>query len=464
MRALLSGAVRWWSRRSLRARLTASATIVIAAGVLAASLLLVAQLRTTLVAGVDAGVRQRALEVAQALRAGRLADPVPRSAEGDAAVQVVDAAGHVVASSANIDGEGRLFTFSVDSATSFTQRTVAGVPLSDNSAYRVVAVRAAYGGKSYVVYAGLPLGPATHGVAVITRALGAGAPILVALLAVVGWLLVGRALRPVEKLRQQASRITVSDLQQRLGQPPGRDELSRLAATLNELLSRLDVATRRQRQFVADAAHELRSPLASVRVQLDVAARHPGTELDIEGLRADVGRLTRLVDDLVGLARLDAYRHLRQIPVDLDDVVMAETRGPARMPIDVSGVRPVRVYGDAEALARVVRNLLDNALRHACSRVAVTLAVRDGTARLEVSDDGAGVPPAERERVFERFTRLDEARTADAGGSGLGLAIVRDVVAAHGGRSRVVDTDRGATFAVELPTRTPHRAARPERS
>ncbi len=232
------------------------------------------------------------------------------------------------------------------------------------------------------------------------------------------------------------------------------------------MLARLDRATSAQRQFLADAAHELRSPVAGILAQVEVAASGrlpasaPSTAAFAAELVPEVARLSRLVEDLLRLARLDANPRLRSTAVDLDDCVFSEVRRArslaasqgAGVRIDESGVGAVRVVGDADALTRVVGNLLDNAVRYARGRVTIRLAEEGGRARLTVADDGPGVPPEDRERVFERFTRLDDARSRDAGGSGLGLAIVRDVVAAHAGTVRIGEgPGGGALVVVTLP-------------
>ncbi len=224
------------------------------------------------------------------------------------------------------------------------------------------------------------------------------------------------------------------------------------------MLARLEHSTNRQRQFVADAAHELRSPIAALQAQLEVAALHPGQtdwSARLPELVADTGRLSRLVDDLLRLARLDAEPRLGRQPVDLEELVFAEVRrGRNRtgLAIDVNAVSAARLTGDPDALVRVVQNLLDNAIKHARTQVRISLVTTAGTATLVVADDGPGVPEPDRQRVFERFTRLDDARSRDAGGFGLGLAIVRDVVESHGGEVRVDDNNPGARFTVTLPT------------
>ncbi|TWF77829.1 signal transduction histidine kinase [Pseudonocardia hierapolitana] len=281
-----------------------------------------------------------------------------------------------------------------------------------------------------------------------------GVPLLIVVTGVTTYLFSGRALRPVEAMRGQVAAMTEKDLGQRVPVPPARDEVGRLAETMNAMLARLEDAQGVQRRFVADASHELRSPLATIATGLELMQNGTVDGSTVTALRGEAARLNNLVEGLILLARADE-RGLqpRREEVDLDEVAELERGRPADGVV-VAEVRavPVRVIGDRGQLARVVRNLVDNARRHARSRVLVTVG-RDGdTAVLEVSDDGAGVPESDRARVFERFVRLDDARARTDGGSGLGLAIVAEVVAAHGGTVEVTDgPDGGALFRVRIP-------------
>jgi signal transduction histidine kinase len=254
--------------------------------------------------------------------------------------------------------------------------------------------------------------------------------------------------------------ISAAALHRRVPDPPGQDEIGRLAATMNRMLARLEEAQAKERQFVSDASHELRSPVATIRQHVEVALAHPAGasagELAEVVLAEDL-RLERLVDDLLFLARADERRQrlVRRL-VDLDDVVLEEAtrlRATTGVRIDTGEVSAGRVVGDASQLRRLVRNLLDNATRHARSTVRLGLATTDeGTVGLTVEDDGPGIPPEQRQRVFERFVRLDEARAREAGGSGLGLAIVAEVAETHGGAVTAGDSSLGgARFEVRLP-------------
>jgi signal transduction histidine kinase len=241
-------------------------------------------------------------------------------------------------------------------------------------------------------------------------------------------------------------------------QPKAHDEIGRLAATMNRMLERLEGARNSQRRFVSDASHELRSPITSIRQHAEVTLAHPDrmTAQELaDVVLAEQQRMQSLVEDLLLLARADEHVPLSRAPVDLDDLAFEEghrLRAATSKRVDTSGVGVARVQGDADALCRVVRNLGENAARHASSRVDIALADRGHDVVLSVDDDGPGIPESERERVLQRFVRLDEARSRDDGGSGLGLSIVDEVVRAHGGSMSITQsTLGGARIQVALP-------------
>jgi len=299
------------------------------------------------------------------------------------------------------------------------------------------------------------LGEVNRTVDSVTAALFLGVPALVAAIAALAWYLAGRALRPVESIRAEAAAITATTMHRRVPEPETSDEVGRLAQTMNAMLDRLEESSTRQRQFISDASHELRSPVAAIRAQLEVALRRGG-EADWPQVARRVldedSRLEVAVGELLELARIEEGADIDAVDVDLDDVVLEEATRVRAVAIDTSQVSAGRVAGDARQLARLVRNLLDNAAAHARSRVTVDVTATGDEARLVVDDDGPGVPPEERERVFERFTRLDEGRGRDGGGAGLGLAMVRAIAERHGGTVEVGDAPiGGARFVVRLP-------------
>jgi len=294
----------------------------------------------------------------------------------------------------------------------------------------------------------------------VTTVLLFAVPAMILLVALAAWYFTGRALKPVEAIRQEAEAITGTTMHRRVPEPDTDDEVGRLARTMNAMLDRLEVSSQRQRQFVSDASHELRSPLASIRTNLEVALRHSDrTDWPVVAERAlaeDV-RMEDTVSELLELARLDEIAGptpLATLPeVDLDELVLDDTVQQRRVPVDTSRVSAGRVHGRREQLTRVVRNLLDNAARHAASTVAVGLhADDDHTIELTVDDDGPGIPVADRERVFDRFTRLDDGRARDAGGLGLGLSMVKEITEQHGGTVTIEEAPiGGARLRVRLP-------------
>ncbi|UOX88674.1 ATP-binding protein [Amycolatopsis sp. FBCC-B4732] len=304
------------------------------------------------------------------------------------------------------------------------------------------------GDSEYDVFAGVEIdAEGQAAVDSVRTVLTAGVPAVALLIGVIAWLAVRRSLRPVEAIRGEVAEIGAHDLGRRVPEPGTGDEIARLAGTMNTMLARLDEAVTRQSRFTADASHELRTPLASLRTQLEVLLAHPD-RLDwrdtCENALLDITRLQDLVADLVLLGKLDHAGPARLEPVALSEVVEAVAAG--RADVEVSGTPMVR--GHRSRLERLVRNLVDNAERHAVSRVAVAVSAVDGQVVLTVTDDGPGIPEADRERVFDRFVRLDDARARDDGGSGLGLAIVADIARAHGGTAVA---EAGSRFVVTLP-------------
>ncbi len=311
-----------------------------------------------------------------------------------------------------------------------------------------------------------PLDDVDESVAALRTGLVGAIPLVVIAVGLVVWWLVGRTLRPVARIRAEVADITGSTLGRRVPEPGTNDEIDRLAHTMNEMLDRVETSTERQRRFVADASHELRSPLTRMHAELEVDLEHPQGADFVATHRSvleEVTNLEQLVNDLLDLARSDNGATARRWEaIDLDDLVMDEAgrlRPKPGVAIDTSGVSGAQVVGDASQLTRVVRNLTDNAVRHARARVVFVTREHDDIAELSVTDDGPGIPTAERSYVFERFTRLDAARDRASGGSGLGLAIVRDIVEAHGGAVRIEEPPEGGTSVfISLPTRARPRA------
>lgn len=435
---------RWWQARSLRFRLTALATGVLGAGLVVGAVALQALLTGAGVASLDRLATARAATVAALAEGDRLPDVLPVEQPGEV-VQVLDATGRVLASSATASRTLALLppdqVSAVDGDGSTVERTAYGT-----GAVRAVVRPSLLRGQPVRVLAVVPLRDLVGAVAALRVALLVVVPLLTALVAAACWALLGRALRPVDTLRAGAEQVTALGGGGTLPVPAGGDELAGLARTLNAMLDRLQAAGTRQSAFVADAAHELRSPLTALRTTVEVVLAHPDAYDTAElaaGLHAEVLRLGRLVDDLLVLARLGAVPGRRE-PVDLAALARAAAAGHQRVSVTGHG----RALADEDGVRRVLGNLVDNAARHA--RTGVVVEVADG--RVQVDDDGPGVPPADRERVFERFTRLDEARGRDAGGTGLGLSIARETAREHGGDVALGEAPGGgARLVLTLP-------------
>lgn len=309
-------------------------------------------------------------------------------------------------------------------------------------------------GTTFDVGVSSPLQPVTDSLDTIRQLLWIAVPALVAAIAAITWLAATRALAPVHAITEQAQAITAANIDERVPVHAAKDEIRELATTMNAMLARLEGSQRRQHQLVADASHELRSPVAASRTQLEVAVAHPETvdwSETAATVLAEQEHLGSLIDDLLALSRLDEAGPRRTEDIDLDDVISAEADRPHPTPVRTSIAAPVRVTGDRALLARAIRNLVDNASRHADHDVLVTLHRRDGCAVIDVDDDGPGVPDDQHEQIFDRFTRTDEARDRHTGGAGLGLAIAREVARAHDGDVTVARSPLGgARFTLTI--------------
>jgi signal transduction histidine kinase len=438
---------------SLRARLLIASVAGLTAGLVAGGILLTVVLGYAQLRSVHSEAKNTADGVAALVERNSVPDPIPVPA--GVQVQVVDERGAIRAVSATAD---RLITILYPDELATLEdgdgRTIPGARIGYEGDIHVVQVTAGPPTAPLRILVAQSTGQIAQSVHVLKITLLILYPILIALLAAVLWRALGAALRPVDALRSGAEEITGGTRAGRLPVPDSKDEIHRLAVTLNDMLHRLDSARARQRAFVADAAHELRSPLTNMRTELEVAQRLPDDtdwpEL-ADDLLADVQRLSRLVDDLLLLARSDeGLPAARLEEIDLAQFVGEAAERYPDVAFDDPG-EPLPLLAEPDALARVVTNLLDNAVRHKRSRVTVSAAADGPHLLVVVADDGPGIPEADRERVFQRFTRLDDARARDAGGSGLGLAIVRELVRRHRGSVTLGDANPGLQVSVRLP-------------
>jgi signal transduction histidine kinase len=449
---------------AVRIRAAIAAALVVGTALAISGLATVTLLRGSLYANATNTAMAEALDLSYfASKSGNLPQHLPISDE-EMATQIVNPHGIVIASSRNVVGQAAMATLDPGRGKETSLPAVVlhvlphtHVNLDLDSRFVVVATGLAAGPTQGTVLVANSLGAADHAVDLVALALVLAVPLLMLLVGFLVWWFMGRSLRTVELIRAEVAELSATDLSRRVSEPLTLDEVGRLARTMNAMLARLEYSNARQRQLVADVSHELRNPLASMRTQLEVAVAHPGLDnVDlVQGAIAEVSRTSQLVEDLLTLARFD--EHSAFVPlddVDLDDVIfdIVDTmRASGTVQVSALRVGAVRVVGDAEQLRRLVMNLATNATRHTRTKVSFELVARDDYAYLSVGDDGQGVPPAEREHVFERFVRLDGARAHQSGGVGLGLAIVREIASAHGGVVWIEDAAPGARFVVRLP-------------
>lgn len=449
----------WWRLRGVRARTTLSATLVVAVALALAAAGLIVLQQQQLVDGLTQVARQQGSEVVAQITAEgvRSVDTTAVSATvGEPALMQVIAADGTISDTSFTDAGDTPLTDVVPAAAQSDVQRLDQLPDEEDEPFVVVTTGVATPAGLVRVITAQSLESVERSTGVLLTLILIGYPVVLLVVAGTSYWLAGRALAPVEGIRRRVSRISAADLAARVPVPDSGDEIARLAQTMNIMLSRLQASAAAQRRFVADASHELRSPLATIRATTELAGSHPEA-LDrsaaAEQVLAETDRLERLVADLLLLARADEDGLvMRMQDVDLDDIVTAAASRlrDAGVGDVVVHVAPVRVRGDTQHLVRAVRNLTDNAARHAATAVEVRLSSTADTAYLDVVDDGPGIPAAERDRVFERFVRLDASRDRGSGGTGLGLAITRQIAHAHGGEVQILQPGGGAGAHLRL--------------
>ena len=449
MRPLFRGA-------GIRARIVAAATIALALAVLVGALFIRTQLRAVLYSSADEEVLSHARDIADLVSTGDFDRVLPVEGKEPGWVQIVDEHAQVVSSTVNIVKIVQPLVI-LKGVADGTVRHLDGLAVDNGNRVTVAVVGANSGGHHYRVIAagGLAVFDAVD--KRILRALSIAFPAMLAVAALTQWLVASRALRPVEAIRKEVAAISTTDLSRRVPEPIADDEIRRLAVTMNSMLGRLQTSLDRQRRFVADASHELRGPLAALRADLEISVTHPertAWPIVARDTLSDVERLQHLTEDLLVLARLDSDQQRPHQSNDLAALIRDAIREVRRPDIAVtsSGVdAPVTIDGDETQLRRMLRNLIHNAEQHATDCVDVALTRQHDRVTVSISDDGPGIPVADRQQVFERFVRLDDARTRDGGGTGLGLAIVHDIVHRHHGQVRIEDFEpQGTTVVVEF--------------
>ncbi len=447
-------------QRGIRARSVASAVLVVLVALLAGGAGLVYLLQANLDSNARDAAQTRAEEVASMLQAQGVSsttNDIQQESRSGQLVQVLSSDGQVLGASSRV----------VKTTPMSTARPAPGGTTTDEvdldhvghgGDWMVVSTGVEAGGTDYVVQVGIPIEVQHQTVQTVTLFLLATTPLLVIGVGLAVWILVGRALRAVEDIRAEVATIDDQGLSRRVAVPATHDEIAALAETMNTMLDRLETSHHAQRSFVSDASHELRSPLATLTTAAELAAAgdEPTRTRLLGTISSELVRVRRLVDSLMTLARADA-RDLLTVreDVDLDDLLDAEVKRLRATSVHRITVHlePVRLTGgDPQRLAQALRNLVDNAERHAVGSIRLSLRRTDGYATLDVDNDGPVVPTEDRDRIFERFVRLDESRSRDAGGSGLGLAIARTAIESHGGTLRVVDAPDGwCRFEITIP-------------
>lgn len=462
-----------WLGNSVRVRLTCAVTLVFGLALSLSAWGLVQRLEATLIADVQS----RNDAVAQAVGERLAADPSAVTLTGSAIVEGLpdNYDRDLIAQGLNesvvyVDGEGVSMFDESEVAPSLFDRirsvvTGQATPLfgkalpsdtdQERSVVSQVDVPTPQGNLRLHVASSLQ--PTLATVDRVSNSLVIAVPMFIVAVGLMAWFMTGRTLRPVSAIINQVNEITGSTLDQRVPVPETRDEIGELARTMNAMLDRLQSSQDRQQQFVSDASHEFRSPVAAIRTQVETALLHPDTadwKSIGETVLVEDHRLAALVDDMLALARISEGVQGPRTDVDLDEIIHDHTVRRPEITVDRRRVVAGRVCGVRDELTSVVRNLIDNAVRHANSQVRVSLhTTGSGEAvRFSVEDDGPGIPSHLRAEVFERFSRLEEARSRDAGGSGLGLALTKRIVESHGGLIWVDDSELGgAGFHVQLP-------------
>jgi signal transduction histidine kinase len=418
---------------------------------------------TAIATGVDLTVRHAvqesvwhdAFNAAQKVSSAVLEKRLPHTLPADARIpliQVVDSRGRVIEASPAAK-RMRVLSNAWPAATNqFADVTSCSAAV--DGCLLLEAVRVSTDTESVVIYAGRsePTILSSNYLEVILAAM---VVLLTMLAALATWYMVGRTLRPMSAICAELADITITDLTRRVPEPRGGHEIAQLAHTVNETLDRLQYSAEQQRRFSADASHELRTPIAGLRSQVEAALLYPDdTDMvdTLEAMLGDIERLEAIITDLLLLARLGSSGGNEvRVSIDLADLVTEEVGRRPMAPIRTELTPGLIVTGVSMQLARLLANLLDNAERHCVDAIDVELVENEGEAVLSVTDDGAGIAPKDRDRIFDRFTRLDAARSRDAGGTGLGLPIAHNVAAAHGGSLRVEDSPQGARFVTRLP-------------
>lgn len=450
--------------RGLRARLAAVTAVAVIVPLLVGVFVLATLLQRSLTGSLTSRVEQQVEAVATAVRQDGVRPSVLTDVDPAMRTVILDSAGRVRVSQPagqtrplsedRPAGEHR----SVRNARYWWRPGDVDTPLVVSRGVRTPS-------GTYVVQVSASQEPQHEAISTDAKILLLGTPVLALLAAALAWWVAGRALAPVDRMRAEVDAVEGGHLDTRVEVPPQQDEIAALAVTLNRMLDRLQSAQAQQQRFVADASHELRSPLATLQAATDLASADPAGEWPVVAptVQAELERMNALIGDLLLLARLDERRAASPVgEVDLDDIAQAEVgrwRAGTTVTVRYAGT-PSRARAREASVQRIVRNLVDNGTRHARHEVLVTTSTVAGRAVLTVDDDGPGIAARDRERIFDRFVRLDASRSRGEGGFGLGLAIVRELARSTGGEVSAGESPLGgARFTVVLPLPQESRAS-----
>jgi len=439
---------------SVRVRITVLSGSIVAAALITASIILLGMLRDSELQAQSATARQQAAELQTVANDAPLPNPLPELQTPRLTVlQVIDADGQVLAASSQLQGSPALLD--VANLRRHVIHDVKGLP---EGPWLAEPVPATIHGTPATIIVLTSVEESERSANLLRDALMIIVPALIALVCVLVWVVVGRALRPVELMRAEVDKITARHLDRRVPTPATNDEIAKLSNTLNDMLDRLQVATDAQRRFVADASHELRTPVANIRTALEVAMAHPErarwTSVATDVLQQDA-RMERLTNDLLLSAQADADAlHIRLAPLQLAPFITREIgrRDPHAVSLHIApGLSTFTIDADADYLSRILSNLVDNAVQHADTHVTVGLTASPTWIEITVADDGPGIAPTDRDTIFDPFVRVDGHRARHNGGAGLGLTIARQLVHAHHGTITIGDASAGTTFIIRLP-------------
>jgi signal transduction histidine kinase len=443
------------SPRTLRTRVTVVAGLALSGAVVLGLVFMYLLQSHAVSTTIDRQLLTYAQQIEQSSRGGTWPDPLPPSTfDANAEAQLLAPDGRVLAATRTLQGVPALFTVPPGATVPVRQKPADGLLPGEA---KVRSLSATVAGRPVTIVTFTSTDVLSQFTEASARLLIFGLPAILVLAATTVWLVVGRALRPVARIRHAVTAITAADLAQRVPEPGTQDEIGHLAHTMNDMLARLEDSAHRQRRFVADASHELRSPLTAIRASLEVGLAHPDRApwpAIAERAVRQTQRLEELIHQLLLLARSDDRQlATRQQTVEIRallEEIRATTVSPH--PLDISAPPDATTIGNPEQLSRMLRNIVDNAIRYARHRVEVTVSTAPDRLQIEIIDDGPGIPADQRERVFDRFVRLDASRARASGSVGLGLAIAKEIATAHHGSITVTDApESGARIVISLP-------------